>query len=289
MPFLGWWIMKYEIKKILNNNVIWGIDFSNQFETVLVGKGIGFGIKVGDIVEISEKKVDKIFVTYDRKIVKDYMNLVDTLDTSIMEICTEIIMYAESKLGTLSKRIYVVLTDHIAFAIERLKQKMNIINPFLLEIKTLYKDEFDIGLKARDMIIKKIGIDITEDEVGFIALHLNAARENKEVKEKLKHTRLIKSIIIIIEEALGNKIEKDDMIYYRLISHIKASIDRVEKKEGIRNPLLETIKKEFKESYKVAMKIKNEIEKQLDLFVSEDEVGYLAIHIARIRKISEIL
>lgn len=279
--------MKYEIKKILNNNVIWGIDLSNKAETVLVGKGIGFGIKVGETVEISQKKVDKMFVTYDRKIVKDYMSLVDTLDTSIMEICTEIIMYAESKLGNLSNRIYVVLTDHIAFAIERLKQKMNIVNPFLLEIKTLYKDEFEIGLKARDMIIKKIGIDITEDEVGFIALHLNAARENKEVKDKLKHTRLIKSIIIIIEETLNSKIETDDLVYYRLISHIKASIDRVEKKETVKNPLLETIKKEFKESYSLAMKIKSEIEKQLDLYVSEDEVGYLAIHIARISKISD--
>lgn len=278
--------MKYEIKKILNNNVIWGKDLSNQLETVLVGKGIGFGIKVGETVEVSEKKVDKIFVTYDHKTVKDYMSLAETLDASIMEICAEIIILAEGILGKLSNKIYVVLTDHIGFALERLKQKMNIENPFLLEIKNLYKEEYDIGLKAQKMIMERIGIDITEDEVGFIALHLNAARENKQVKETLKHTRLIKEIVTLIEDKIGSKIQEDDLTYYRLISHIKASIHRSEKREGIKNPLLDTIKKEFKESFFLGVKIKEKIENQLDVIVTEDEVGYLAIHIERLSKIS---
>lgn len=279
--------MKYEIIKVMNNNVIWVIEQKDHSETVLIGKGIGYGIKNGEIVDIPKEKIDKYFVTYDKKTLKDYMSLVETIDPEIMEVCTEFIIYAESILGKLSHRVYVVLTDHIAFALERLKTQTVILNPFLLEIKTIYKEEFEVGLKAHAMILDRIGVDITQDEVGFIALHLNAAREHRDVKEKLKNTRLIKSILDIVEKELKFKIESDELAYYRLISHFKASIDRVLKGEMIENPLLESIKKEFKESYSIANKVKNIIEEQLKVVVPEDEIGYMTIHIARIRNMAK--
>lgn len=278
--------MKYEIIKIMNNNIVWVVDHNNNSETVLIGKGIGFGIKNGEVVNIPEEKIDKFFVTYDKKILKEYMSLVETIDAGIMEVCTEIILYAEKKLGKLSHRVYVVLTDHIAFAIERIKTQMVITNPFLLEIRTLYKDEFAIGLKAQAMILEKLGVDITEDEVGFIALHLNAARENTEVKEKLKNTRLIKNILEIVEQELHLKIETEGFAYFHLINHFKASIDRAMRGESVGNPLLGSIKKEFKSAFLIAKKIKLVIEKELDVLVSEEEIGYMAIHIARISKMS---
>jgi len=201
-----------------------------------------------------------------------------------MEVCTEILIYAEKKLGKLSSRVYVVLTDHIAFALERLRKQMVIQNPFLLEIKNMYKDEFEIGLKAQEMILERIGIDITQDEVGFIALHLSAAREDKEIKETLKNTRIIKSIVEIIEKELILSVENDALVYSRLINHFKASIDRAIRGESVNNPLLDNIKKEFKQAFYIANKIKQLIEKELDVRVSEEEIGYMAIHIARISK-----
>lgn len=280
--------MKYEILKIMNNNIIWVLDPDNNSETVLIGKGIGFGIKNGEKVDIPEEKIDKIFVTYDKKTIKEYMGLVESIDTNIMEVCTEIIIYAEKKLGKLSHRVYLVLTDHIAFALERLKKQMVIQNPFLLEIKGIYKDEFEIGLKAQAMILERIGIDITEDEVGFIAMHLNAARENKEIKEILKNTRIIKAVLEIVEKDIEFKIETDTFAYYRLVSHIKGSIDRTIRGESIKNPLLKSIKKEFKQQYFIANKIKSLIETELSLSISDDEMGFMAIHIARISKTVEI-
>jgi transcriptional antiterminator len=219
---------------------------------------------------------------------KDYIALAESIDSNIMEVCTEIIIYAEEKLGKLSHRVYPVLTDHIAFAIERLKSQMVIQNPFLMEIKGIYQDEFEIGLRAQSMILKKIGIDITEDEVGFIALHLNAARENKEVKEIMKNTRLIKTVIDNIEAALDYKVDMDSFTYQRLVSHIKGSIERARLGQTIKNPLLESIKIEFANSYGIAAKIRTTVETELSIKISDDEVGYMAIHIARISKKAEL-
>ncbi|PKM57298.1 MAG: antitermination protein BlgG [Firmicutes bacterium HGW-Firmicutes-3] len=280
--------MKCEILKIMNNNVIWVQDAKNKAETVLIGKGIGFGVKPGQQVEIPRDAIDKVFITYDQKTMKDYIALAESIDSNIMEVCTEIIIYAEEKLGKLSHRVYPVLTDHIAFAIERLKSQMVIQNPFLMEIKGIYQDEFEIGLRAQSMILKKIGIDITEDEVGFIALHLNAARENKEVKEIMKNTRLIKTVIDNIEAALDYKVDMDSFTYQRLVSHIKGSIERARLGQTIKNPLLESIKIEFANSYGIAAKIRTTVETELSIKISDDEVGYMAIHIARISKKAEL-
>ena len=280
--------MKCEILKIMNNNVIWVLDAKNKAETVLIGKGIGFGVKPGQQVEISKEAIDKVFITYDQKTMKDYIALAESIDSTIMEVCTEIIIYAEKKLGKLSNRVYPVLTDHIAFALERLKSQMVIQNPFLMEIKGIYQDEYEIGLKAQDMILKKVGIDITEDEVGFIALHLNAARENKEVKEIMKNTRLIKMVVDNIEKALDYKVDMDSFTYQRLVSHIKGSIERSRLGQTIKNPLLESIKMEFAKAYGIASKIRATIEEELSIKITDDEVGYMAIHIARIGKKAEL-
>lgn len=274
----------YLILKVMNNNVILAKDLDKNNEVVLIGKGLGFGKKKQDTVTIKDDQIEKAYRTFDQAFKKDYLALIDSIDSKVMAICTEIILYAETQLGNLSPRVHVVLTDHIAFALERIKSGMEISNPFLLEIKSMYTKEYEIAKRAKDMILDEIGIEIADDEVGFITLHLNAAREHKDVKQKLKYTRLIQELIQIIEKALGIKIEASDLSYTRLVNHLKGSIDRVDKKKSVENPLLETIKIEFKDAYKISEMIKAHIEETLNKEVSEYELGYMTIHIDRIRR-----
>ena len=46
-----------KIKKVLNNNVV--IAQNDNEETILMGLGLGFGKKAGEVVE--DKKIEKIF------------------------------------------------------------------------------------------------------------------------------------------------------------------------------------------------------------------------------------
>jgi len=277
----------YHILRVMNNNVLLTRDLSNNTEAVLIGKGIGFGKKKDQDALIDLTAVEKSFYTYDKKLKNDYLDLLNSYNDILMGVCAEIISMAESKLGQLSERIFIVLTDHISFAIERIKEGMEIDNPFVHEIEMLYPDEFAIGEQAREMLFKATGITIPIGEIGFIALHLQAAKEHKDIKATVKNTQLIKSIVDTIEDTLNYQIKVGTLTHTRLLTHIKGCIERVEKDRYISNPLASTIKEEIKESYRIALTIRTIMEKSLKKVIPEDEMVYLAIHIDRIRRIKE--
>src|SRR5699024_3117402 len=88
------------------------------------------------------------------------------------QISADIISFAKSNLNLkLNQSIYVTLTDHINFAIERFEQGINLQNALLWEIKRFYPHEFDLGRYALELVKERIGVELPEDEAGFIALH----------------------------------------------------------------------------------------------------------------------
>lgn len=278
----------YEIIRVMNNNVILAKEQDQNQECVLVGKGIGFGQKAGKIVEISKDKIEKSFVTFDKTVKQQYFQVIKNLDSAVVGMCEEIIAMAESELGKMNHQIHVVLTDHIGFALERIKLGMEINNPFMFEIKTLYPEEYKVAKDAVEMLETNLNVVIPKDEIGFVALHLHASRQNKKVSETMKHTRLLKEVIDIIQVELKMRFDEEELTYYRLINHLRGVIDRVTNKKFIENPLLDSIKKEFKVAYKISKHITKHIEKNYDIKVPEQELGYMALHIERIRKVNEI-
>ena len=77
----------------------------------------------------------------------------------------------------LSENIYITLTDHISMSLEREKKGVVLKNPFLLEIKQFYKQEYALARQAAGIIKKHLGLDVSDDEVGTITLHIvNACR-----------------------------------------------------------------------------------------------------------------
>lgn len=275
----------YQITMIMNNNVVLAKNLISNNEVVLLGKGIGFGKKKNQMVYFSKEIIERSFINLSQSIKKDYYELIRQMDVSIMGLCEEIILMAEKAIGELNDNIHIVLTDHIGFAIERIKNNMEISNPFLHEIKLLYADEFKIALEAITKIKEETGVTLPEEEAAFIALHLHSARKNKQVKKTLKNTRVIKEVVEYIEENIGFDASNEGLTYRRLLTHIRASLERIENHTTLENPLLDTIKKEFKVSWSIAQDAKKIIEDNLDIVVDENEVGYLTIHIDRLMRL----
>lgn len=277
----------YQVIRVYNNNVILARNLNNLSELVLVGKGIGFGKKSRDIFKDQDGIIEKSFVTYDEKLKREYLALVEQLDERVLSLCNEIIAVAEEILGTLSERVHIVLTDHIGFALERMKGGLEIQNPFVHEIKILYKEEYAVGVLAKEMIAKETGFVVSDDEIGFIALHLSAAREDIDVKDSLKNTRLIQSLIALIEEELHTKIEKD-LTYSRLIHHLRSMLDRSERGDSVLEPFLKPIHIQFRKANQIAKKVKQRVEQETGIKVPRGELGYLVLHIERIRRLGNI-
>lgn len=274
---------QYKILKVLNNNVVLARNISNKTEQVLIGTGIGFNTSKGEEVELKKEKIKKSFMAYDEELEENFLKLLKEFDPELMGICEEIISIAEEKIGELDSHIHIALTDHINFAVERLRNGMDINNPFTDEIKFLYEKEYEIGEIASKKLKEANKIDIPESEIAFIAMHIHAARKNKAVSETVRYTSLLKEVIELIEDELGIKLEKSNINYSRLITHIRFSINRMQQNKIISNPLKEKIREEFTESYQIAQKIGKIVEKKLDLKVNEDELGYITLHLQRLR------
>lgn len=105
------------------------------------------------------------------------------------------------------------------------------------------------------------------------------------IMETLKDTRVVKDVIELINQELSIKIQEDEMSYSRLLTHLKYVISIINDDKNLENPLLSNIKKEFKKSFKIAEKVTQYLEKELNIKLSEHEIGYLALHIERIDRL----
>ncbi|ERI93650.1 PRD domain protein, EF_0829/AHA_3910 family [Clostridiales bacterium oral taxon 876 str. F0540] len=276
--------MKKEFKVIrsFNNNVVYCIDKGLEKECILVGSGVGFNAKENKPLK-NEDKVEKVFYLADENNKYRFAGMSKEIDKDIVGVTEEIILMAVKKLNKdIDERIHITLLDHIAFTIDRYKNGIDISNPFLAEIKSLYREEYMISLEALQKINDRFNITLPVDEVGFIAMHLHAAVNKQDISRTAQSTTIINEVINLIEEKTEDKIDKESIDYVRLITHIRFALDRVEKKIPITNILLSDIKEKFSQSYNLAVEISKEIEKVYKIVLPDDEIGYLAIHIEQI-------
>ena len=125
------------IKKILNNNVVTSTSENGQ-EIIVVGNGIGWKQKVGQ--EIEDSKIEKIFRMDTASSTAKLKQLFIEVKIESINASTEIIEYAKKNLNKdLNKNIYITLTDHIDFAIERFERGIEFKNALYWEIRKIYK------------------------------------------------------------------------------------------------------------------------------------------------------
>ncbi|PUU94659.1 MAG: transcriptional antiterminator [Halanaerobium sp.] len=276
---------KYKVKKVFNNNVILAEKGAEKQELILIATGIGFASSKGDIFTKDDYQIKQEFVPLAGEKRSNYFQLLEEVDSKIIQATEEIINMVNEELDEdINQYIRIGLTDHIAFTLKRIKEGLEIINPFLMETRTLYKKEFQLARKSVKILENNFEISIPEGEIGFIAFHIHGAINNSEVSKTVKNTSIIKQLVAKVEEELGQELEYDSLNYARLVNHLRFALERIESRENNTNPLLENIKKDFKESYQLAGKLAEIIESRFDYQVPEDEKGYLALHLHRLNR-----
>ncbi len=288
LPFLYIGGVKVIIEKVLNNNAV--VSLKDQQEIIIIGRGIAYQKRVGD--EINEEHIEKIFTLKNEDMHNKFKTLITDMPIEYMEVSEKIIAYAKMKLGKkLNDSIYIHLTDHIHFAIERSKSNLPIKNGLLWETKQLYKDEYEIGMEALNMILEQFGVILPEDEAGFLALHIVNAELNEEMPNIKKMTKVMQEILTIVKYDFKIQFNEDSLNYYRFITHLKFFAQRLVKgthyNQDNDSDLLNVIKEKYPEPYKCSVKIKRYIESQYTYVLTEEEMLYLTIHIERVVKKSK--
>ena len=118
-----------------------------------------------------------------------------------MQLTSDIITYAKKNLNVqLNQSIYITLTDHINFAIQRQVQGIQLKNALLWEIKKFYHQEYLMGKYAINLLNEKLGTKFSEDEAGFIALHFVNAEYDTTINDTFAMTNMIQGILELVKQ-----------------------------------------------------------------------------------------
>ncbi len=272
-----------KIAKVYNNNVISAFNEKNE-ELVVMGRGLAFQKKPGDFIE--EDKIEKIFALKNNDMSEKFKTLLYEVPIEYMEVTEDIIKIAKSRLGrNLNDSIYISLTDHIHFAVERNAKGYDIKNALLWEIKRFYKQEFVIGMEALKIIQEKLGVLLPEDEASFIAMHIVNAELNQEMPNVANITKVMQDILNIVKYHFKIDFDEESLNYFRFITHLKFFAQRLYTKTSIEDDdpfLFETVREKHKAAFECTEKINEYIENQFDYSLTNNEKLYLIIHIQRV-------
>ena len=207
--------------------------------------------------------------------------IIKSIDPEILEIANQVLDQAESVFGTIDRSILFPLADHIYYAVERIKKKEQISNPLTEDIRVLFHMEFKAAESIRPLLQKQFGIDIEDDEVGYVALHIHSAIEDEKVSQAMQMARSVRECISMVEEAIGKPIDIASLSYNRLMNHVRYMVARAIHGEKLKMSLNDYMSVKFPGPYMTAEKICRKMEKSLKLPIPDIEIGYLAMHLER--------
>lgn len=273
------------IKRILTNNAV-VIDDENQQEKIVCGKGIAFKKRPG--MEIDEMSINQTFILEGGGEYSRFEQLLKDVPLEYLELSSEIVNMAKLEFAKKFKdNVIITLSDHLYVAIKRCREGMTISNPLLWDIKNFYEIEYDIGLRALELIKNKFHIQLPNDEAGFIALHIvNVELDEDNMDHIFQVTKVIQEIMTIVKYHFHAEFDTSNVYYYRFITHLKFFALRLLKdnqfNEDEENELLDVVKDKYCTSYECVLKIKDFLEKKYNYTLQEDEIVYLTIHVHRV-------
>ena len=161
-----------------------------------------------------------------------------------MQLTSDIITYAKKNLNVqLNQSIYITLTDHINFAIQRQAQGIQLKNALLWEIKKFYHQEYLMGKYAINLLNEKLGTKFSEDEAGFIALHFVNAEYDTTINDTFAMTNMIQGILELVKQEMGIEFDEESLHYERFVTHLKFLAQRLYRHELLKDITKTSVKK----------------------------------------------
>ena len=271
-----------KISKLLNNNV--AVVIENNEEKIVMGRGICFKKKVGDFID--PKQVDKVFFLEDQEVSRRFKELVVNIPLEYLQIGDEIFDEAKMTLGKpINDNCYIALVDHIYTACERVKEGIFVKNALLWDIKRFYKIEYEVGKRSLQIIKDKTGIELNDDEAGFIALHIVNGQLDEDCHDMYEITKIMQEIENIVRYHFKVEFNEDSAYYYRFVTHLKFFAQRLlehKTQDSQEDDLLSVVQVKYANAYQCVEKIVQFISKQYNYELSDEEKLYLTIHIHRV-------
>ncbi len=270
----------YRVEKVLNHNALIGIPENTTQEYLILGKGIGFGKHVSESIEVTDEY--KVYSLQESTERGDKKELATSIDPVYLEVANEILDGAEAAFKTIDRDVMLSLADHIEYAVKRIKNNEQFKNPLTDDIRVLFHMEYKVAEAARQILLDRMGVTISDDEIGYIALHVHSSIMDQAVSQAMQMADAVRQCVKMVEEETGKKIDTQSLSYNRLLNHIRYMIARTLKGEVIKLDMNDYINASAANSFQAATKICKELSKSLGRDIHDAEIGYLAMHIERV-------
>lgn len=99
---------EYIIEKVLNSSVV--LAQNRNEEVIILGKGIGYGKKRGEIV--TEDQVSRVFRS---ESATELEKMLADVDPKVVDVSTRIVTLVEARFPDTAQNLLVSLIDHISF------------------------------------------------------------------------------------------------------------------------------------------------------------------------------
>lgn len=270
----------FRIGKILNHNSIIGIWADDNKEYLILGKGIAFGRKVCERIEVRpEDTVYSLQEFTERGMPKD---IIKSVSPVCLELANEVLNRAEKEFGTIDRSILFPMADHIEFAVKRIQNHEQISNPLTQDIRILFYKEYKVAQCMEQLLMEKLQVQIDEHEVGYIALHVNSAIKDEKISQAMQMAGAVRECISLVEKETGKTIDVMSLDYNRLMNHVRCMVARSINGEKLKVSMNDYMEMKFQEAFQLAKKICAEMERSMKIILDDVEIGYLAIHIERV-------
>ena len=142
--------------------------------------------------------------------------------------------------------------------------------------------EFSIAKELANKIFTSKGIDVAYNEVFYITQCLMTSKklvplmEDSQEEEPL--VRLVDEILRVVRSNFGLNFLEDQYLREGLTLHLRIAIAQVNFRVGIRNVLLDSIKKDYPLAFRLGVLAAKVVWEREQVRFNESEIGYLALH-----------
>ncbi|SDE79375.1 lichenan operon transcriptional antiterminator [Fontibacillus panacisegetis] len=136
--------------------------------------------------------------------------------------------------------------------------------------------------------VEATGISAPEAEIAYLTMHLLGTELLPEMKEVLRQSNdwmdeeyymYARAMVDEIEIKLKLGIHNDSELVWGLGLHLKPALNRIRFGMSLTNPMLESVKSAYPLAFQAGIIGAAVIQKQTRLPISENEIGYIALHI----------
>lgn len=272
-----------KVVRVLNNNVVLAVDETGA-EAILTGWGVGFQAKPGQPV-----KTGKVTRTFRPENDRDSDNLAQqlaALDPRFLAAADDALRAEFEDRGSAT---VVALADHLSVAAVRVAADAATAaqpHPLTAEVKHLYPTEYAAGERILAHVNKQLELDLPQVEAVAIAMHLvNAGFHTDGLAETYRMTGVFGQLFAIIDTSFDIELDRQSISAARFITHMRYFFVRVSEgrqlNEGM-SVLKDSLQLSHPQAVTCASRLASILELRLGAPLTDDEVSYLALHVARL-------